>query len=381
MSPAPHAPAAPALELREVHRRYGKVAAATGLQLSVQPGELVTIIGPSGCGKSTMLRLIAGLERPDAGEITIAGKVAADRRRFQQPEHRQVGLVFQDHALFPNLTVAGNIAFGLQKLPAGRRRARVAEVLQLVRLSHLAERYPHELSGGEQQRVALARALAPSPAVVLLDEPFSSLDETLRARVRGDVEAVLRETGTTAILVTHDQTEALSFGDRVVVMRNGRIEQADVPEAVFERPATRFVATFMGDADFLPALVNEGRLECELGQLAGYWPREDGVEQLQVVLRPHEVSLAADEQGEATVESSEYRGAFTLHHVRLASGQGVRSLQLHPVRLSPGQRVTVRISPGTTPTVLRGDHAVDATVPPTAALDGAGEPLHPITTF
>ncbi|GAA1415080.1 ABC transporter [Glutamicibacter uratoxydans] len=370
--------AAPALELREVHRSYGKVAAATGLELSVRSGELVTIIGPSGCGKSTLLRLIAGLERPDAGAITIAGKVAADRRNFKQPEHRQVGLVFQDHALFPNLSVAGNIAFGLQKVPASSRRARVAEVLELVRLSHLAERYPHELSGGEQQRVALARALAPNPAVVLLDEPFSSLDETLRARVRGDVEAVLRSTGTTAILVTHDQTEALSFGDRVVVMRNGRIEQAGAPEEVFENPASRFVATFMGDADFLSAEFSDGQLHCELGRLPGSWP--DAAQQLEVVLRPHEVSLSADEHGNATVISSEYRGAFTLHHVRLASGQSVHSLQMHPARFAPGQRVAARISQGTTPTVLRGGERSAGTISPSApVLDAPSDARKSIT--
>lgn len=225
-----------ALTLSGVSRRYGAIAAATSLDLTVAPGEMLTVIGPSGCGKSTMLRMIAGLERPDSGTITIAGDVVADRRNFQEPERRRVGLVFQDHALFPNLTVAKNVAFGLNRLSLPERRKRVAEVLELVRLDHLAARYPHELSGGEQQRVAVARALAPRPAVVLLDEPFSSLDETLRGRVRADIVAVLKETGTTSLLVTHDQTEALSVGDRVVVMHDGVIEQADTPERCSSSP-------------------------------------------------------------------------------------------------------------------------------------------------
>ena len=353
-----HADVVPALVLECVGKRYGSTVAAAGLDLSAAPGELVTLIGPSGCGKSTTLRLVAGLERPDVGTIRIAGEVVADRHHFQQPEQRRVGLVFQDHALFPHLTVADNVAFGLNRLPRAKQRSRVDEVLALVRLGHLARRYPHELSGGEQQRVALARALAPRPAVVLLDEPFSSLDESLRAQVRADTVAVLRETGTTGMLVTHDQTEALSVGDRVVVMKEGHIEQADTPEIVFEQPATRFVASFMGDADFLPAHVRDALLTCEIGVVSTVpgWANCDL--DVDVVLRPHEVALTVDGASPAEVVAVEYHGAFVLHTVRLGSGRTLRSWQPHAVRHPIGTRVAVGVVPGITPTLLVGDEAV-----------------------
>jgi len=365
---APHSQGRPdqaaALVLEGVTKRYGATVAADAVDLTAAPGELVTLIGPSGCGKSTTLRLVAGLERPDAGTIRIAGEVVADRRRFEQPEQRRVGLVFQDHALFPHLTVAHNVAFGLNKLPRGERAARVAAVLELVRLGHLAGRYPHELSGGEQQRVALARALAPRPAVVLLDEPFSSLDESLRAQVRADTVAALRETGTTGMLVTHDQTEALSVGDRVVVMRGGRVEQADTPEKVFEQPASRFVASFMGDADFLPAHVRDALLTCEIGVVSTVPGWADTDVDVDVVLRPHEVALAPDPDSPARVVAVEYHGAFVLHTVRLASGATLRSWQPHAVRHPVGTAVSVSVVPGITPTLLVGDEAV--TSPPAA---------------
>ncbi|HEY3013828.1 MAG TPA: ABC transporter ATP-binding protein [Nocardioides sp.] len=351
----------PAVVFDGVSKSYGAVVAAKSLDLTVDTGELVTVIGPSGCGKSTALRLIAGLERPDSGRIRIADDVVADGARFVQPEKRRVGLVFQDHALFPHLTVARNVAFGIHRLPRAERDARVREVLDLVRLGHLAGRYPHELSGGEQQRVALARALAPRPAVVLLDEPFSSLDENLRAQVRAEVVGILRETGTTAVLVTHDQTEALSIGDRVVVMRDGEIEQVGTPQEVFERPATRFVASFMGDADFLRAHVHHALLTCEIGVVSTVpgWGEVDA--DVDVVLRPHEVALVAPStsaQKVAEVTSVEYHGAFVLHTVRLPSGQTLRSWQPHSVRHPVGSPVQVMVVPGVTPTLLVGDHAV-----------------------
>ena len=354
--------APPALTLEGVTKRYGAARGVEGMDLVVPPGELLTLIGPSGCGKSTTLRLVAGLERPDAGTITVAGRVVADTRRFVEPERRRVGLVFQDHALFPHLTVGKNVEFGLHDLRSGERRSRAGELLDLVQLAHLADRYPHELSGGEQQRVALARALAPRPAVVLLDEPFSSLDESLRAQVRRDTVATLRETGTTGVLVTHDQTEALSVGTRVVVMNNGLIEQADSPEKVFERPSTRFVASFMGDADFLPAHVHRALLTCEIGIVSTVPGWADSDADVDVVLRPHEVALSPSADATARVSAVEYHGAFVLHHVRLASGRTLRSWQPHDVRHPVGTPVTVTVAAGTSPTLLVGDRAV--TTPP-----------------
>jgi iron(III) transport system ATP-binding protein len=271
-------------------------------------------------------------------------------------------MVFQDHALFPHLDVTRNIAFGLAGVPRARRRQRVEEVLGLARLGHLAGRYPHELSGGEQQRVALARALAPAPAVVLLDEPFSSLDETLRGQVRADTVALLRKTGTTALLVTHDQTEALSVGDRVVVMDEGSIEQAADPVEVFERPSTRFVASFMGEAVFLPAHVHDALLTSEIGVVSTVpgWTGADV--DVEVVLRPHEVALVPAPDGAGVVCGLEYHGAFVLHSVRLPSGSLVQSWQPHSVRLAPGTRVAVSVVPGVRPTLLAGDRAL--TEPP-----------------
>ncbi|HET6561207.1 MAG TPA: ABC transporter ATP-binding protein [Marmoricola sp.] len=353
--------APPILDLDGVSKAYGAVLATRDLHLTASPGELLTVIGPSGCGKSTLLRLVAGLERPSTGTVAIDGEVVAGPR-WVPPERRRVGLVFQDHALFPHLDVARNIAFGLDRMAKAERRNRVREVLDLVRLGGLAKRYPHELSGGEQQRVALARALAPGPAVVLLDEPFSSLDETLRAQVRADTVAVLRSTGTTAVLVTHDQTEALSVGDRVVVMNHGVIEQCDSPVRVFESPATRFVASFMGDAVFLPAHVHDALLSSEIGVVSAV-PGWAGCDvDVEVVLRPHEVAITPVADGIGHVVDVEYHGAFVLHTVRLRSERLVQSWQPHSVRHPVGTRVDVSVVPGVTPTLLVGNTAV--TEPP-----------------
>jgi iron(III) transport system ATP-binding protein len=367
----------PAVRLTGVTRSYGDVPAACGVDLAVEPGEILTVIGPSGCGKSTLLRLVAGLERPDAGAVLVAGDVMAEGSRFVPPERRRVGLVFQDSALFPHLTVRRNVAFGLAGRAHAERDRRVTEVLDLVRLGHLADRYPHELSGGEQQRVALARALAPRPAVVLLDEPFSSLDENLRAQVRADLVGILRATGVTAVLVTHDQTEALAVGDRVAVMCEGRIEQVDTPQQVFEHPRTRFVATFMGDADFLPAHVERALLTSEIGVVSTVpgWTHADDVE---VVLRPHEVALSEPGRAPtATVVGVEYHGAFVLHTVQLPSGARLRSWQPHAVRWPIGAPVSVGVVPGLTPTLLVGDHAVTAPRSGQAPVENVGDEHSP----
>ncbi len=351
-------PVEPVLVLAGVAKGYGRVTAVRDLHLELFDGELLTLVGPSGCGKSTALRLMAGLDRPDEGEITIAGEVVAGARVWQPAERRRVGLVFQDHALFPHLTVAGNVAFGLGGWPAHRRRSRIGEVLGLVELADLSSRYPHELSGGEQQRVALARALAPGPAVVLLDEPFSNLDRNLRTQIRGDTLTVLRETKTAAVLVTHDQGEALASGDRVAVMRAGRIEDVGPPDRVFHAPANRFVASFMGDADFLPAHVQGVSLHTEAGPVASPDLSLTKTADLEVALRPHEVTLQADPAGTARVTADEFQGACTLYTVRLPSGRTVRSLQPHTVRYPVGAAVQVGLADQVAPTVLVDGEAV-----------------------
>ncbi len=342
-----------AVEFTQVVKSYGATRAADGVDLAVAPGQVLAVIGPSGCGKSSLLRLIAGLERPDSGRIAIDGEEVAGPGRWVHPERRKVGLVFQDHALFPHLNIRRNVAFGLRGTPRRERAARVDQMLDHVQLAHLVGRHPHQLSGGEQQRVALARALAPKPAVVLMDEPFSSLDEHLRNKVRGQIMSAVRSAGTTTIVVTHDQTEALTIADRVAVMRAGAIEQIGSPVEVFERPATRFVATFMGDADFLPADLSGGRVACELGGLDLAVPTDGAA--YDVVLRPHEIGLVAETDGPAEVVAVAYHGAQVLHEIRLGSGARLRSWQPHHVRYRVGTRVRAELLPGLVPVLLPAD--------------------------
>lgn len=247
VNPVPYA-----LELDNLTKSYPSagVPALHACTLSVAAGELLAVLGPSGCGKTTLLRLIAGFEKPDAGSIFLHGRVVAGER-WLEPEARGIGFVFQDYALFPHLTVTQNVAFGLPHLASRARQARTAEILNLVGLTVFAARYPHQLSGGQQQRVALARALAPGPQLILLDEPFSNLDAALRTSTRKDVRSLLKAAGVTAILVTHDQEEALTFADHLVLMRAGQFEQEGSPEEVYTRPRTTFSASFLGVTNLL----------------------------------------------------------------------------------------------------------------------------------
>jgi iron(III) transport system ATP-binding protein len=334
-------PATPAVELHGVARQFGRTRAVDDVTLQVADGERLALVGPSGCGKSTLLMLIAGLLEPDRGVVAVGGRAMAGAGRWVPPEQRQVGVVFQDAALFPHLSVADNVAFGLSR---GRARgARVAELLELVQLTGLGERYPHELSGGQQQRVALARALAPQPRVVLFDEAFGTLDAMLRASVRDQTVAALRATGAAGVFVTHDQAEALAVGDRVAVMRGGRIEHVATPAEAFHRPANRFVATFLGEADFLPGQQEGSRVLTELGAVPS---TPTGSGQVDVMLRPHEVTFVPDRDGRATVEAREFRGASFLYSLRLASGALVRSLQPHTVDVPAGTAVAAAVEPG-----------------------------------
>ena len=327
---------APAIEVEGLHKAFGDVVALAGASLRVDRGALVALLGPSGSGKSTLLRLIAGFERPDAGTVRIAGREVAGAGSWTEPEQRHVGMVFQHGALFPHLTVAANAGFG------ARRRERAAECLELVGLAGRAGAYPHELSGGERQRLALARALAADPEVVLLDEPFAALDAGLRERLREEVAAILRAAGTSALLVTHDQAEALSLADTVAVLRAGRVAQAGSPEEVYERPGSRWVAEFLGDVDVLPGRAGAGVVECALGRFRAA-PELHGP--VEVVIRPESVGVGfrtvRAAGAEAVVLQRSFFGHDQLLHLELADGLRVRARRLGFPAWHPGDHVRV----------------------------------------
>lgn len=327
----------------DLRKSYGPIAALNQFDLALERGGLLALLGPSGCGKTTALRLTAGFERPDEGTVEIGGRLVAGPSTDVPPEKRRVGMVFQDHALFPHLTVAGNVAFGL---PRGRKRkARTEAVLSLVGLTGLESRLPHELSGGQQQRVALARALAPEPEVLLLDEPFANLDAGLRAQVRSEVKQILRAAGTTALFVTHDQEEALFMGDQVAVMNAGRVAQVDTPEELFHAPRSRFAAEFLGLADFLPATATEDGLATEIGSA----PSLNGVRagsQGEVMVRPDDVAISPSPEGRGRIVGGTFQGGHILYEVALPSGSKVHVLEPHTSAHPQGAAVEVRLEPG-----------------------------------
>lgn len=328
-----------AIRARDVERRFGDVAALDGFNLDVHTGNVMTLLGPSGSGKTTALRLFAGFDRPDHGSIEIGGVVVADDDTFVAPENRRVGMVFQDYALFPHLTVERNVSYGV---PKEMRTRRVAETLELVGLASLKDRLPHELSGGEQQRVALARALAPAPRVILLDEPFSNLDAALRTRVRTEVADILRTAGTTAVFVTHDQEEALSTSDFVAVMRSGKVVQAARPSDLYHDPIDEWVAGFLGDADFFGGHATAGRVSTPVGVFP-----TDLEGSVQVMIRPESVVLSPNESGTAVVRQRQFFGHDQLVTVSLADGHQLRARLGPTPYLEPGDAVSVSVQRAT----------------------------------
>lgn len=335
---------APAIDVTDVHRSFGATRAVDGVSVQVATGRLVALLGPSGSGKTTLLRMIAGFEVPDAGQIAIGGRVVAGPGAWVEPEQRRIGMVFQDGALFPHLTVGRNVAFG-EPAPG-----QVERCLELVGLADREKAYPHELSGGERQRVALARALAIEPTVVLLDEPFASLDATLRLSLREEVASILHEAGASALLVTHDQQEALSMADDVVVMRDGRVEQVGTPVEVYSRPTSRWVAEFLGAAEVLPGRVEDGVVACELGRFPS--GGADGGE-VEVVVRPEAIVLVdpadagAHAEGalvRATVGERAFYGHDQVLHLTLESGRRVHCRTAGDAGWQAGDDVRLRVA-------------------------------------
>ncbi|MDS0292678.1 ABC transporter ATP-binding protein [Halogeometricum luteum] len=337
------------LELTDVVKRYGSETAVSGLDLTVGEGELVTLLGPSGCGKTTTLRMIAGLETASEGTIAVGGDVVDGEGAPTPPEDRDVGLVFQEFALFPHLSVAENVAFGLDDPDSAEAERRVADLLELVGLGEYGDRSPADLSGGQRQRVALARSLAPEPDVLLLDEPFSNLDVSLRVRMREEVKRILDEAGVTAVSVTHDQEEALSISDRVAVVNDGRVEQVGSPGEVFEHPTSRFVASFLGQASFLPASVTGEAVETAVGSydrdlLAGLGDGYAG-SSVDVLVRPDDLRAtpAPEADADGVVVRRQYTGPSFVYHVRLHDGTVVRCLHNHTEEFEVGEPVAVTL--------------------------------------
>ncbi len=333
------------LEVDSVSIRYDGDPVVREVSFSLACGGIACLLGPSGCGKTSLLRAIAGFEPVAAGAIRLHGNTVAAPDVLIPPERRNIGMVFQDFALFPHLTVAKNVAFGLQKWNSKEREVRVDELLSLVGMSALGDAYPHQLSGGQQQRIALIRAMAPRPEILLLDEPFSSLDSDLREQLAREVRAILKRDGVTAILVTHDHMEAFAMADHIGVVGEQRLRQWDIPYNVYHEPADRFVADFVGQGAMLPGkVVDSSRIETELGIVPGKLPPEckPGCE-VEVLLRPDDVIHDDGSQLQLTVAERAFRGAEYLYTLRLTSGDEILCMVQSHHNHSLGEKIGIRL--------------------------------------
>lgn len=333
------------LELQQVQVKYGDFEAVRDVSLTLEHGQIGCLLGPSGCGKTTLLRAIAGFEAISAGEVRLNGAVISSPQAMTPPESRKVGMVFQDFALFPHLKVDRNIGFGLSELGRAERQRRVAELLELVNLSDYAKAYPHELSGGQQQRVALARAMAPNPDVLLLDEPFSSLDSELREQLAGEIRQILKQNNITAILVTHDQHEAFAMADHVTLLQAGRIAQSDTPYNLYHNPANTFVASFIGQGSIIDVSVDEyGELNNGLGHLDQAHRSWSAGDRLQLLVRPDDVEHAPHSSTELKITGKSFRGAQYLYELELTDGQRVFCLTPSHIDVAIGAKLPVQFS-------------------------------------
>ena len=333
------------LELRNVSQSYGARRVLNQISLQLGDGTIACLLGSSGCGKTTVLRCIAGFEGIAAGEILINGDIVSRPGHLTPPESRRIGMVFQDYALFPHLTVARNVAFGLHGVDGATRNARVAEMLDIVGLAGVGQRYPHELSGGQQQRVALARALAPRPALMLLDEPFSNLDVEMRERISIEVRDILKVQNTTTVLVTHDQNEAFTFADQIGIISGGRIAQWDTPYALYHEPASREIAEFVGRGTFLPGVVLEGnRVRLGVGDMTADTPLTAAPgAMVDVLLRPDDIQHDDASPLQAIVINKAFRGAEFMYTLELPGGGRVMSFVPSHHNHAIGEKVGIRL--------------------------------------
>ncbi len=333
-----------ALEINAISKRYNGKPVIQGMSLKIHKGAIGCLLGQSGCGKTTVLRCIAGFESIHAGWIRINGMRVSGPGVCISPENRQLGMVFQDYALFPHLTVEKNISFGLDRLSNKERDRRVKEMLHLMGLEGDAKKFPHEISGGQQQRVSLARALAPNPELLLLDEPFSNLDETLRERLCSDIRNILKKLGTSAVLVTHDQREAFAMGDIIGVMRQGTIEQWDSPYALYHRPKTRYVADFVGEGVLLQGRITAaGEVNTGLGILRGPFPFPHPEHRLvEVLIRPDDILYDDNSPLKATILEKRFRGANILYVLQLRTGEKIQALVSSHHNPAIGQNIGIR---------------------------------------
>ena len=356
------------VSLLGVHYAGRSKPAVDGVSFTLQAGEIGVFIGPSGCGKTTLLRAVAGLERAQSGSISLAGQIVSSRAQHVAPETRRIGMVFQDFALFPHLNVANNVAFGLSHLNASQRDSRVGEVLDLVGLDSSRKRFPHELSGGQQQRVALARALAPKPRLLLLDEPFSSLDVDLRERLAHEVRGILKAAGATALFVTHDQLEAFAIGDRIGVIHEGHLHQWEDAYALYHRPATRFVADFIGHGVFAKARIQqhggEVVVHTELGDFTDIQecPLPDAYPGglCDVLLRADDIVHDDDAPVKAKILRKAFRGSEFLYTLQLKTGEKLVAHVPSHHDHGLGEWIGIRALPDHVVTFPRKDDAADA---------------------